>query len=84
MLLINKSLDILLDSSNGSETKRLLKHLEYTLRNEGGQGGTDVDILYAERQERQQYNNSLLLVPRDVEEDGQIVDIVELEYLFQF
>ena len=63
MLLFNKSLDIFFDCCDGSETKCFYKNLEYTFRNESGQGWTDVDILYAEREERQQHDNSLLLVP---------------------
>lgn len=41
-------------------------------------------VLHPEVQQSQQDDDGLLLVPRDVERDGQVVDVLAAEYLLEF
>ena len=57
-------------------------HLYCLRREEGRQYGPQPDVLHAQGQQRQQHRNRLLLKPRDVQGEGQAVD-VRLEGLGQ-
>lgn len=46
---------------------------------EGGQGRAEMNVLYAQRQQCQQYNDGLLFIPGDVVHYGQFVHVVQTE-----
>ena len=49
----------------------------------GGQSGTQVDILHPLIQQGQQYDDRLLLIPGNVVDNGQLVDVLQSEDLLE-
>ena len=82
-MLTNHFLDIFIYCSDGTQTETILQHLQHIRRDESGQCGTDVDILHTKAQQRQQYDDCLLLIPSNVEDDRKVVDAIHTKDLLQ-
>lgn len=62
---------ILLNGADARDAELLHQQLCHIGAQESRQRGTQVDVLHAQIQQRQQYDHRLLLVPGDVVNDGQ-------------
>ena len=82
-VLAEEQLHIVLDCADACNAKVLNENLCHIGAEERRQSGTEVDILDTQVQQSQQYDNSLLLIPCDVVNNGQVVDVVQAEDLLQ-
>src|SRR5574344_2269978 len=76
---LKKEFQIFFYCANSRNTKVLHQNFCHIGAEECRESGTEMDILHAKRQKRQQNDDSLLLIPRNVVGDGQVVDIVQTE-----
>ena len=75
--------DILVNGRDCADVEILFKNFENVGGEEGRECGAGVDVLYAEAQQSQEHDDGLLLVPRNVVDDGQVVYAVETKCVFQ-
>ena len=76
---LKKEFQIFFYCANSRNTKVLDQNFCHIGAEECRESGTEMDILHAKIQKRQQNDDSLLLIPRNVVGDGQVVDIVQTE-----
>lgn len=76
-------LEILIHRPDGADPEVLDQHIDHRRTDEGGQRGPEVDVLDPEVEQGQQHGHRLLLIPGDVEDDRQLVDVVEAEDLLE-
>ena len=82
-VLTEEQLHIVLDRADACNAEVLNENLCHIGAEEGGQSGTQVDILHAQVQQGQQHDDRLLLIPGDVVDNRQVVDVVQAEDLLQ-
>ena len=68
---------------DASDAEILHKDLCDIRGKERGERGAEVDILHAEVEQSEENDDGLLLVPRDVVGNRQIVDVIQAEHLFE-
>ena len=73
-LLFEKLFKIFLRGGDGSNAEILYEVVQHIGRNERRQRGTKADILDPQMQQRQQDAHCLLLIPREHQRQGQVVD----------
>ena len=71
---LQQHLQILLRRGDGGDAEILYKVVQHIGRNERRQRGTKADILDPQMQQRQQDAHCLLLIPREHQRQGQVVD----------
>ena len=72
-------LDVVLDRRDAADAKVLDENLGDIRGEESRQRRSEVDVLDAEVQQGQQDDDGLLLVPSDVEDKRQLVDVIKTE-----
>ena len=73
-----KQLHVILNRSNAGDSEVLHENLGHIGAEEGGQSGAQVDVLDAQIQQGQQ-TMTAFVVPGDVVDNGQVVDVVQAE-----
>ena len=74
---------IILDVRDAADAKGLDEHLCDIRREERGECGSEVDVLHAEMEQRKENNDRLLLVPRNVVRNRELVHIIQTEYFLK-
>ena len=82
-LCVNHCLYIFVYRADGAQAEVFLQNGEHIGRYEGRQRRAYVDVLDAQAEQCEQHDDSLLLIPCYVEGNGQVVDVVGSENLFQ-
>ena len=77
--IVDEGFDILLDCRDCPDVELILKHFQDIRGEKGREGRTGVDILDSEVKEGEQDDDSLLLIPCDIENDRKIVDAVDFK-----
>ena len=78
-----KAVQILLHSADAGDAEGICQHLGHVGGEKGRQGGAQVDVFHAQVEQGQQDNHRLLLIPGDVIDDGQVIDVVQAEDLLE-
>lgn len=81
--LTNHALEVVFDGRNAAQSEVLNEYFQYTFRDESRECRPDMNVFHPQRQQGKQHDNSLLLIPSDVESDGKFVDVVGAEYLLE-
>lgn len=71
---------ILLDTADPGNAELFDQHLGHVGAEEGRQRGAEVDVVDSQREQGQQHDDGFLLIPGDVVDDGQVVDVVQPEH----
>lgn len=71
--------DIVFHRADTRNAEVFHQHFRHGGRKEGGQGRAEMDVFHAQRQQGQQYDHGLLLVPGDIVHDGQPVHVIQTE-----
>lgn len=78
-----EQLQVVLHGADSGDAEVLYQHLGHIGAEEGGEGGAQVDVLDAQVQQSQQDDDGLLLVPGNIVDNGQVVDIIKAKDLLQ-
>ena len=68
---------------DAGDAEGICQHLGHVGGEKGRQGGAQVDVFHAQVEQGQQDNHRLLLIPGDVIDDGQVIDVVQAEDLLE-
>ena len=82
--LAEEELDIVLDGADAGNAEVVDQNVCDIRGKESRKRRSEVDVLHAKVEQGKQNDDRLLLVPRDVEENRQVVDVVCTKNLFQF
>ena len=74
--LSNQILDILFYGADTGNAKIIDEHFSHIGREEGRQRGAEMDVLHPKALQTEQHDNRLLLIPCDVIDDGEFIDVV--------
>src|SRR5699024_1718403 len=82
--LAEEETDIVLHGGDAGDAEGVHQYLGHIGAEESGQGGAQMDVLNAEIQQGQQHDDGLLLIPGDVVDDGQVVDVIQSKDFLEF
>ena len=74
---------VLLHGADAGDTKGVHQQLGHAGAEESGKGGAQVDVLHPQGEQGQEHNDRLLLIPSDVVDNGQVVEVRQTEDLLQ-
>lgn len=81
--LFKKLLQVVFHRADAGDTEALHQHLGHIRTEKCRQRGAKMDLLYAKIQQGQQYDDRLLLIPGDIIDDRQVIDILQAEYFLE-
>jgi len=76
--------NVIFDGADGLDIEVFHQNFRYIGGEEGGEGWAKTNAFHAEEEQGEQNDDGFLLIPSNVEGDGEVVDVVESKNFLKF